>query len=86
MPAQAKFCYLQSDGKGSIVNFTLQELDNKSDPSVFVRVHQSYIVSIRHVQSFKLIGSGRLEISLKDGSKVQSSRYYSQNIKKMLSG
>lgn len=84
--AKDKFCYLRSGGKDSIINFTLQELDNKLDPSVFVRVHRSYIVSIQHVLSFKSIGSGRLEISLKDGSKVQSSRYYSQNIKRMLSG
>jgi DNA-binding LytR/AlgR family response regulator len=84
--AKEKFCYLRSNGKNSVINFTLHELESKLDPAVFVRVHRSSIISSLNIESFKSIGSGRLEITLSDGTKVQSSRSYLQSLKKMLTG
>jgi len=84
--AENKFCYLRSVGKDSIINFTLRELESKIDPAVFARAHRSSIISLRYVKSYKSIGSGRLEITLKDGMKVQSSRSYLHGLKKRLPG
>ncbi|MBU0996159.1 MAG: response regulator transcription factor [Proteobacteria bacterium] len=82
--AEEKFCYLRSEGKDSMIAFTLQELENKLDPDVFIRVHRSAIVSKKYIKNFKSIGSGRFEIILTDGRKVNSSRYYAQNLKNLL--
>ena len=83
--SEDKFCYLRSNGKDSIINFTLQELEHKLDPSVFLRIHRSTIVSILFIKTIKSIGSGRHEVVLTDGKIVHSSRYYAQNIKKLIS-
>lgn len=82
--AKEKFCYLRSNGKNRVINFTLHELESKLDPAVFVRVHRSTIISRINIENLKSIGSGRLEITLSDGTKVQSSRSYLQSLKKML--
>lgn len=82
--AKNKFSYLRSNEKNRVINFTLHELESKLDPAVFVRAHRSFIISRINIESFKSIGSGRLEITLSDGTKVQSSRSYLQSLKKML--
>ena len=82
--AKDKFSYLRSNEKNRVINFTLHELESKLDPAVFVRAHRSFIISRINIESFKSIGSGRLEITLSDGTKVQSSRSYLQSLKKML--
>ncbi len=84
--AEAKFCYLRTRKKDSIINFTLKELESKLDPAVFMRVHRSSIISICCIKNVQSIGSGRFEITLSDGSKIQSSRSYLQNVKRLLSG
>lgn len=83
--AEEKYCFLRAKGNDYIVNFTLQELENKLDPTVFIRIHRSTIISYRSIDSLKSLGSGRYEIELKDGSKVISSRYYTHALKKYLS-
>lgn len=84
--AKEKFCYLRSNGKNRVIDFTLHELESKLDPAVFVRVHRSSIISRIKIINFKSIGSGRLEVTLSDGTKVQSSRSYLQSLKKILTG
>lgn len=84
--AEAKFCYLRTRIKDSIINFTLKELECKLDPTVFMRVHRSSIISIRYIKHIKSIGSGRFEIALMDDSKIQSSRSYMLRLKRVLSG
>ncbi|MBU2511155.1 LytTR family DNA-binding domain-containing protein [bacterium] len=81
-----KYCYLRSKGIDSIVNFTLQELEEKLDPSTFIRVHRSTIIAYKSIKSFRSLGSARFEIELIDGYKVISSRYYSHVLKKYLVG
>ena len=83
--SEDKFCYLRSNGRDSIINFTLQELEHKLDPNIFLRIHRSTIVSRHYINSIKSIGSGRHEVMLNDGKIVHSSRYYAQNIKKLIS-
>jgi two-component system LytT family response regulator len=51
--AADKFCFLRSNGKDRIINFTLQELEGKLDPAVFVRTHRSSIISLLYVKSYK---------------------------------
>jgi two-component system LytT family response regulator len=82
--AEEKYCYLRANGKDSVINFTLQELEEKLDPASFVRGHRSFILSRRQVRRLKSIGSGRLEIEMSDGTIVKSSRSYLQIIKNAL--
>lgn len=82
--SKEKYCFLRTKGINKIVDFTLQEIEKKIDPTMFIRIHRSTIVAQKHLKSFRSLGSGRQEIVLSDGSKVISSRSYSQYLKNIL--
>ncbi|MFQ5587964.1 MAG: LytR/AlgR family response regulator transcription factor [Nitrospiria bacterium] len=64
-----------------ILKDTLQGLEGKLDPKKFIRVHRSAIASLSQIEKVKSLGSGRLELLMKDGSTQEVSRSYSQNVK-----
>jgi len=83
--SEDKYCYLRSDnGINRIIDFTLIDLEYKLDPQQFIRIHRSFIVSLKKIKSFISIGSGRLEITMRDGAKALCSRSYSAPLKKIL--
>jgi len=74
------------DGVERIVSFSLQDLDKKLDPEVFLRVHRSVIISIAKVKDIKSLGSSRFQIVMKDGASIETSRSYCENIRAVLLG
>jgi two-component system, LytTR family, response regulator len=82
--AEEKYCFLRAKGMDRIIDFTLQEIEQKVDPSLFIRVHRATIIALKCIKSLKSLGSGRYEIFMSDGSKVISSRSYSQLLKSTL--
>ena len=80
--AEEKFCYLRSKRMDQIIEHTLQGLEAKLDPTKFIRVHRKTIVALKQVKSLKSMGSGRYQLIMLDGTVVDTSRSYSQAIKK----
>lgn len=64
--------YLKDGGKLMVAK-TLKVLENELDESLFIRVHQSHIVNMNYIKSFRHEGrSGKL--TLHDGTEVEVSR------------
>jgi two-component system response regulator LytT len=56
----------EADGKIDLIEKALNHLEQIL-PRRFIRTHRSYIVDINLVQSYRHVGSGAYEITLKDG-------------------
>lgn len=62
----------------------LNELAERLDPVLFVRVHRSAIVNIERVLRLEPISHGEFEVVLKDGSRPRISRTYRRELEKRL--
>lgn len=62
----------------------LYELEQRLDPSRFVRISNSEIVNIRKVASFDLRYTGTICVALQNGTVTYASRRYVPQIKKLL--
>jgi two-component system LytT family response regulator len=64
---------------------TMQSLLELLDPNVFVRIHRSNIVNVRHISHIETGTHGDYVLTLKNGARVHSSRKYCDVIKKLVS-
>lgn len=76
--AADKYVSLRVDGQSHIVRSSLKALEQRLDPSAFVRVHRSEIVQVHAVQALSPFGHGDGLLLMKDGESVILSRTYRQ--------
>ncbi len=70
---------------GLLVHATLQSMLERLDPDVFVRIHRSAIVNVRHILQIETAEQGDYMLTLDNGFSIQSSRTYNDIIKKWVS-
>jgi two-component system, LytTR family, response regulator len=63
---------------------TMNGLESRLDPDQFLRVHRSVIVRIDRIREIEPLVQGDYVISLKDGTKITSSRTYRDRIRALL--
>lgn len=68
------------------VRTSLRELEGRLDPDVFVRVHRSAVVNVDFIEKLEPYFHGEYVITLRDGSRLSSSRSYSARLREMLKG
>ncbi len=64
--ADTKLTYAVTQSKRYVVDFTIQELEQKLNPAQFVRIHRSAIVAMRYIRDLYPASSGRMCVRLKD--------------------
>jgi two-component system, LytTR family, response regulator len=64
--ASDKLTYAATVAKNYAVDYTIQELEQKLDPSRFVRVHRASLVNVAHVQELHSWFAGGMMVRLKD--------------------
>jgi len=69
--AHEKLTYAATPNKNYVVDFTIQELEQKLDPQKFVRIHRSTIVAIRYVHELYSWFAGRMKLRLKDEQRTE---------------
>lgn len=62
----------------------LQELEERLDKKIFVRISKSEIINLKSVRTFDLSFSGTIQVSLSNGTVVYVSRRNVTKIKQML--
>ncbi len=67
-----------------VVRTSLRELEERLDPSVFVRVHRSAVVNLDFIKKLEPYFHGEFVITLKDGWQLTSSRSYSARLREVL--
>lgn len=76
--ADGDYVAIHSAGRRHLVYINLGDLERRLDPESFVRVHRSHLVNLDFVESLTSHDQNRLEILMKDGSRVIASRMGTQ--------
>jgi two-component system, LytTR family, response regulator len=83
--AAENYVQLHTAKSRHLVHATLQSMLERLDPEVFVRIHRSGIVNVRHVMQIEAAAPGEYVLTLDNGFSIQSSRTYGEVIKKWVS-
>ena len=67
-----------------VVAEPLYKVEQRLDPTRFVRISQSEIVNLRYVKGWALEGGGIIRIELEGGVKSYTSRRYATEIRRIL--
>jgi len=71
--SQQQYVKLHSEGKSYLYSASLSSLEDILGEE-FLRIHRGYIVNCRAISEVKSLGNGRLELILRDNTKLQVSR------------
>jgi two-component system, LytTR family, response regulator len=83
--AAENYVQLHTATSRHLVHATIQSLLGRIDPEVFVRIHRSAIVNVRHIKQIESAGQGDYVLTLDNGSCIESSRTYSEVIRRWVS-
>jgi two-component system LytT family response regulator len=73
----------RSEGREYLVDYTLQELEQRLPPDRFVRVHRAALVNLAAVESYGG-EDGVLVLKLKDGTRVEASERRAAEVRRRL--
>jgi two-component system LytT family response regulator len=79
------YAELHTQGRCHLLRETLNSLEQKLDPSQFLRIHRSRIVRARCVRELQPIDNREYLVKLSDGSEHRSSRTYADRLDDWLS-
>jgi two-component system LytT family response regulator len=82
--ASGNYARLHAGGRAHLLRETLKSLEARLDPERFVRVHRSAIVNIERIAAMEPYFHGEYVLTLRDGTKVTSSRTCSGRLREML--
>jgi two-component system, LytTR family, response regulator len=83
--AAENYVQLHTATSRHLVHATIRSLLGRLDPEVFVRIHRSAIVNVRHIRQIETATHGDYVLTLDNGSCIESSRTYSEIIKRWVS-
>jgi two-component system LytT family response regulator len=81
---EGNYARLHSGGRRHLVRETLKSVEARLDPGKFVRVHRSAIVNVDCVATLEPHVHGQYVLTMKDGSRITSSRTHSANLRALL--
>jgi two-component system LytT family response regulator len=82
--AADNYVRLHAGGRVHFVRDTMKAFVGKLHPDRFLRVHRSVIVNMDHVQKLEPHGHGEYVLTMRDGSRVTSSRSHSERLHALL--
>ena len=68
-------------GKRYLVYLSLNEFEKRLDPSQFLRIHRSHVVNLDFVDHLESFDAGRLQVTMRDGTKLMASRVKSKELR-----
>jgi len=83
--AAGNYAELHTPGRCHLLRDTLNSLEEKLDPSQFLRIHRSRIVRVGCIRELQLIDNREYLVRLSDGSEHRSSRSYADRLELWLS-
>lgn len=82
--AEGNYVALHAAGRRHLVRDTIKSLEGRLDPAKFVRVHRSAIINVDRLRRLQPYFHGEYVITLQDGTKLTSSRTYSDRLRALL--
>lgn len=78
--SEGNYVKIHADGKAHLLRETMDAMQRKLDPQKFIRLRRSAIVRIEQIRELQPLFNGEFIVTLKDGTKITSSRRYRQNL------
>lgn len=72
---------IHADGERLELDASLGEVEQRLDPTDFVRVHRAHVINLAHVSAIQRYDERRLMVRLDDGTKIIASRGGSQALR-----
>ncbi|HXE57804.1 MAG TPA: LytTR family DNA-binding domain-containing protein [Gemmatimonadales bacterium] len=82
--ARGNYVRLHAGGQAHLVRDTMQAFEAKLDPATFVRVHRSAIVNLDHVRKLEPYARGEYVVTLRDGTRLRTSRVHGARLHALL--
>jgi two-component system LytT family response regulator len=67
-----------------LLRHTLKSLEEKLDPSRFIRVHRSHIVNVDRIRELQPWFHGEYVVVLRDGTELRASRTFGDGLNELL--
>jgi two-component system, LytTR family, response regulator len=84
--AAGNYARLHVAGRALLMRETMKSLEHRLDPDVFVRVHRSAIVNVDRIATVEPYFHGEYVVTMRDGTKLTSSRTHSAKLRALLRG
>jgi DNA-binding LytR/AlgR family response regulator len=82
--AERDYVHLRTGSRSYLLRETMNGIQARLDPGVFIRVHRSALVRADRIGSIRRPGYGRFSLMLTSGEEVPVGRTYVKQIKRML--
>lgn len=82
--ASGNYARLHTAAGVHLMRETLKQLELRLDPERFVRIHRSLIVNLERITAVEPYFHGEYTLTLKDGTRLTSSRTHSQRLRDLL--
>jgi len=78
--AEEKYIKLYTKNGNHLIRESMNGIEEKLNPEKFARIHRSYIVNVSQIQEMQPWSHGDFIVLLKNGSKLNMSRRYKENL------
>jgi len=82
--AERDYVHLRTGARSYLLRETMNGIQGRLDPDMFIRVHRSALVRVDRIGSIRRPGYGRFSVQLTSGEEVPVGRTYVKQIKKLL--
>lgn len=82
--AAGNYVRVRTPGRSVLMREPLKTVEARLDPRHFIRIHRSTIVSIRAIAHVEPHFHGEYVVTLRDGTRVTSSRSYSERLRALM--
>ena len=84
LEASGNYVKIHAGGQEHLLRDSLKSFEERLDPDRFLRVHRSAIVNVDSIQRLEPWFHGEYAVVLRDGTKLMSSRTYSERLRKII--
>jgi two-component system, LytTR family, response regulator len=81
--AADNYAYLHCDGATHLIRTSLKALEQKLDPSRFVRIHRSAIVNLTQIAELMPLAHGDYDVILRNGRHIAASRTFGGGLRQV---
>ena len=72
-----------AESRSYLVYLTLNDFERRLDPERFIRVHRAHIVNLDFVKQLVPFDGSRMQIEMRDGTKILASRTRSKELRQL---
>jgi two-component system LytT family response regulator len=83
--AADNYVRLHAGRETHLLRETMNSLEQRLDPGQFLRIHRSRMVNIHKVKELRPLFRGEYDITLQDGTRLETGRGYRDRVQKLLS-